>query len=203
MERLHDIGTGVTAHAFRVESWEIARKDGGVFLHFSYDEPTPEELAASTAEPVPPSTDPTAPEPSATPSPAPADPSKSPSSGKTDLLPASILPASSASNISQTQTSTSPAKLFIPLVVKSAQEHGGFPFWLGHGGTRFGFGEGLGSTFKVYDALGRSRVRSVGDAEEREVAVSDAFTGSEAKARAGGGKVWMVKGRQWTEVSRS
>ncbi|RXK35460.1 hypothetical protein M231_07272 [Tremella mesenterica] len=40
MERLHDISSKVKGHGFKVESWEVARKDGGVFLHFSYLPPS-------------------------------------------------------------------------------------------------------------------------------------------------------------------
>jgi len=42
----------VKGHGFRVESFEIARKDGGVFMHFSYIPPaTPSKASETTGEP--------------------------------------------------------------------------------------------------------------------------------------------------------
>lgn len=45
MEQLNQIVAGLKGrHAFRLESWEIARKDGGVFCHFTYLRPKLSQL---------------------------------------------------------------------------------------------------------------------------------------------------------------
>ncbi|OXM81077.1 exonuclease [Cryptococcus neoformans Bt63] len=43
LEHLHVIANDVKVHGFQVENWEVSRKDGGVFLHFSYTTPTEEQ----------------------------------------------------------------------------------------------------------------------------------------------------------------
>ena len=55
MDRLREIGSEISGHGFRIESWEIARKDGGVFMHFSYIPPQKveqEEAVTATAPEV-------------------------------------------------------------------------------------------------------------------------------------------------------
>ncbi|KJE05169.1 exonuclease [Cryptococcus gattii NT-10] len=45
LEHLHNIASDVKVHGFQVENWEVSRKDGGVFLHFSYIAPTEERIS--------------------------------------------------------------------------------------------------------------------------------------------------------------
>ena len=158
MERLHDIGTEVTTHSFRVESWEIARKDGGVFMHFSYI-PPPE-----------------------------------PERDSVDLSSIAGLPDLSAAY------QTSPGALFLPTLVDAAKKHGGWPSWVGQwwadwtGGSRQGV-----PGHKIYSQ--RKGVTSVGEEDDLTVVKGSGAGMRGIQAAAGGGRIWVVKGRQWTEVS--
>ena len=142
MDRLAEIGAEVSDHDFRIESWEIARKDGGVFMHFSYvppklDKQTVEEETEATA---------TAPDIKVNP--------------------------------------TSPGWLFLPALNAAAEKHGGFPSWLGQWWAARSFGNLPGH--QKYPG--------------REVIETEDGKGPQGvRWMAGGGRVWVVKGKQWTE----
>ncbi|ORY30013.1 RNA12 protein-domain-containing protein [Naematelia encephala] len=166
MERLHDIGSDITIHDFRVESWEIERKDGGVFCHFSYIPPAIEEDGESR---------------------------------ELDLSGVQALPEVAKAK------KDSPGRLFLPHLLESASRHGGFPSWLGQWWANRWAGQGaaMGSTpgHTLYSSLGH-RVKAVGADEEGEGGTVVKGSGSGLtgiQAAAGGGRVWVVKGRQWTE----
>jgi len=138
MDRLREIGSEITGHGFRIESWEIARKDGGVFMHFSYIPPKQvEEEEAVTA---------TAPEVIVNP--------------------------------------TSPGRLFLPQIHQAAERHGGFPNWLGQWWVR----RGLGAAVSHQKFPGRNVLETEGASQSQGL-----------RWLAGGGRVWVVKGKQWTE----
>lgn len=163
MEQLNDIGMDVKGNEFRIESWEIARKDGGVFMHYSY---------------IPP-------DPSATP-----DKDHPP-----DLSSINTLPEGAHAG------AFSPGRLFLPQLLESAGRHGGWPSWLGQWWANL---RTQGSTVPGHRIWARDKVHttsSVGEADE-ETKVKGSGTGlSNVQVAAGGGRVWVVKGRQWTEVS--
>ena len=136
MERLSEIGSEIQGHGFRIESWEIARKDGGVFLHFSYVPPVETEAEKDEEK-------------------------------KLETITA--LP---------TQTG-SPGKLFIPQILEASKKHGGIPSWLGQWYAQKWESKNNVPGHVIYQA----------DAEPGEI-----------KWRAGMDRIWVVKGRQWTEV---
>ena len=153
MERLHSIGADLTDHAFRIENWEIARKDGGVFLHFSYIPKSVEDEVGSESGEVP--------------------------------------------------SESSPGRLFIPRLVESARKHGGIPSWLGQWWVNRWEGRGRrgGSPgHRIYYA-GLRTTSTIGQEDEESLLRGGESGMSETEAMAGGGRVWLVKGRQWTEVS--
>ena len=173
MERLHDIAADITGNGFRVESWEIARKDGGVFLHFSYLPPPPsksDEVSRVEAE-------------------------------------SSILNVNSLPEIG-TKGASNPARLFIPQFTAAASAKGGMPSWLGdwHYARRveFALSEGM---VQYSQGVQGTTLRSVGAGtagEGQGTAVMSTGSGLRGTQEAtGNGRVWLVKGRQWTEVRRS
>lgn len=168
MERLKDIADEIKDHSFKVESWEIARKDGGVFMHFSYvppKTPTAEEEITETATVA------TAPEVVINPN--------------------------------------SPGKLFLPGFVEAAKKHGGFPSWLGQWwASRMGNGIQRG-THAAFP--GREIIPASYEVDNTEQGTDAGIKtpGEEISQREGGiqgikwmagsGRVWVVKGKQWTE----
>ena len=155
MERLTDIGADIRGPGFRVESWEIARKDGGVFMHFSYIPPADEHDVEN------------------------------------DLSSMTALPESAA------PTSLAPARLFLPQLLRSAKKHGGLPSWLGQWWANRWSGRGRIPGHRLYSAGITSTVE-----DDDETFVKRSGSGMAGiQAAAGGGRVWVVKGRQWTEVS--
>lgn len=158
MERLHDISSDVTGHGFRIESMEIARKDGGVFMHFSYLPPNPSDEAAV----------------------------------EKDLSSISSMPEVVA------PSSLSPGRLFLSQLVESAKKRGGFPSWLGQWWANRWEGRGGVPGHRLYSAGGGTRI----DGEGGGTLVKGSGSGMTGiQAAAGDGRVWVVKGRQWTEVS--
>ena len=165
MERLHDITSEITGHSFRVEAWEITRKDGGVFLHFSYMPPKDEEEVEKDLSSI-------------------------------SSIPEVVVP-----------TSLSPGRLFLPQLMDSAKRKGGFPSWLGQWwANRWEGRHGIGTPGHRLYTSGLRRDESDRDVRENGMTnmTSDniprtGMTGIQAIA--GGGRVWVVKGRQWTEVS--
>lgn len=143
-------------HAFRVESWEVARKDGGVFCHFSYVPPALDQLPrkAFTND-------------FHTPEDAVPDP-------------------------------TSPAALFLPLFIEAAHKHGGWPSWLGPWWS------------SLFDEISTGKKASACSNEaghhmfSGDLAPPKGVDASIPELRgwqrtAGAGRIWLVRGRQWTE----
>lgn len=165
MEQLNDIATEVKGNGFRIESWEIARKDGGVFMHYSY---------------IPP------------------DPSSVSSSHTPDLSSINTLPEATHPGLS-----VSPGRLFLPQILESAKKHGGWPSWLGQWWANLGGKGSMVPGHRIWARDGSTPITSVGEGGD-ETRVQGNGTGlSHVQAAAGGGRVWVVKGRQWTEVRSS
>ncbi|ORX33380.1 RNA12 protein-domain-containing protein [Kockovaella imperatae] len=168
MERLHDIASEISGNGFRVESWEIARKDGGVFLHFSYIPPPPpkegEEVSRVEAE--------------------------------TTATMFGALPEVGKSK-------NNPARFFIPQFIQSAQKHGGIPHWLGEWGQPRWIEKNLAAGHTLYSrGIEKPGITFVGQGEDNSSGTSVLGTGSGLKGvqeLVGNGRVWLVKGRQWTE----
>jgi len=141
-------------HAFKVESWEVNRKDGGVFCHFSYLPPKEEDLPKIKDTSI------------HTPEDLPADP-------------------------------TSPASLFLPLLLAAAHKKGGWPHWAGAWWSSWI--ERSAGNGRTTDEAGHHLYRgdlSVPDGVAADVGVPK-LQGWQRVA--GRGRVWMVRGRQWTE----
>jgi hypothetical protein len=135
-------------HAFKVESWEVNRKDGGVFCHFSYLPPKVDELAriADSAIHTP-----------------------------EDMVP----------------EPTSPASLFLPYLVDAARRKGGWPHWAGPWwGSWLEPAAGGRTTDEAGHHLYRGDLSPDKDTTPR-------LQGWQRVA--GAGRVWVVRGRQWTE----
>jgi hypothetical protein len=171
MEQLSDIGSEISGHGFRIESWEISRKDGGVFMHFSYIPPP----APNTVDGI----------------------DKEGQEINKDLSAINALPEKSYAKPS------SPGRLFMPQLVDSAKKHGGFPSWLGQQWANWTRGQSgdLGRVpgHELYSMRGTA---GVGINEVDGTVVKGSGSGMRGvQALAGDGRVWLVKGRQWTEVS--
>jgi hypothetical protein len=167
METLHDIGSEISGHGFRLESWEIARKDGGVFMHFSYVPPDPEAVKEKEPEP--------------------------------DLGPISGVPEVGGIN------PTSPGKLFLSQLLAASRKHGGFPSWLGQWWASRWEANAMIPGHTLWTRYRPEVHNSVGLDETNEggTVVKSSGTGMRGiQAIAGGGRVWIVKGRQWTEVCK-
>lgn len=184
MEQLSDIASEISGHGFRIESWEISRKDGGVFMHFSYIPPTDEEIIRTRSE------------------------KEREEDVNKELSAINALPERTYARPS------SPGRLFLPKLVASAKKHGGFPSWLGQAWANWTNGQtgdmGRVPGHELYATRTAGSGSGSGAANELEVATVDGTvikgTGSGMRgiqAMAGVGRVWLVKGRQWTEVSLS
>ncbi|KAL1411010.1 mitochondrial escape protein 2 [Vanrija albida] len=156
LEELADIAAELKdAYGFRVESWEVARKDGGVFCHFSYFPPHPPELPLVDTD-----SDFHAPE---------------------DIQP----------------EPTSPAALFLPRFVAAAEKHGGWPSWLGSWWSNWR-DEKKNRNARTVDDSGHHFYR--GDAQVLHTDSQHEVTALRGWQRtAGAGRIWVVRGRQWTE----
>lgn len=86
--------------------------------------------------------------------------------------------------------SSKPAAIFLPLLTAAAEKHGGLPSWLGDWWASWG------STARPSLSSGET-ISSVGNDGTR---VSD---GVPKKTASGNGRIWAVKGRQWTEVCKA
>jgi len=168
MEQLSDIGSEITGNGFRIESWEISRKDGGVFMHFSYIPPTSLTVNDKEGEEI-----------------------------NKDLLAINALPEKSYAKPS------SPGRLFMPQLVDSAKKHGGFPSWLGQQWANWTRGQS-GDLGRVpgHELYAMRGTVGIGINEVDGTVVKGSGSGVRGiQALAGDGRVWLVKGRQWTEVS--
>lgn len=157
LEELADIAAELKGvYGFRVESWEVARKDGGVFCHFSYFPPHPPELPAAGTD-----ADFHAPE---------------------DLTP----------------EPTSPAALFLPRFVGAAEKHGGWPSWLGSWYANWRDEKKNNNNDRTVDDSGHHFYR--GDARVLTTETKcDTSSLRGWQRTAGTGRIWVVRGRQWTE----
>ena len=171
MEQLSDITSEITGHGFRIESWEISRKDGGVFMHFSYIPPTDSEVLSTRSEQE-----------------------KEESTNK-ELSAINALPERTYARPS------SPGRLFLPQLVESAKKHGGFPSWLGQAWANWTNGQ-TGDVGRVPGhELYATRSAGAGSQTVDGTVIRGTGSGmSGIQAMAGDGRVWLVKGRQWTEV---
>ena len=168
MEQLSDIGSEITGNGFRIESWEISRKDGGVFMHFSYIPPSSPQTQDKEGEEM-----------------------------NKDLSAINALPERSLAK------PASPGRLFMPQLVESAKKHGGFPSWLGQQWANWTRGQS-GDLGRVpgQELYAMRGTVGVGVNEVDGTVVKGSGSGMRGiQALAGDGRVWLVKGRQWTEVS--
>ena len=197
MEQLNDIGMEVQGHGFRIESWEIARKDGGVFLHYSYIPPDPaslpkikqgEDVSYISALPD-----------TGADSAASHPPSSAGGEGSGKAKSEEEQKAETAAQA----LAASPGRLFLPQLLASARSRGGFPSWLGQWWANFGSQTQSIPGHRVWARGGArySQLKSVGEEEEENVVKGSGSGMSSVQAAAGGGRVWVVKGRQWIEVS--
>jgi hypothetical protein len=113
-----------------------------------------------------------------------------------DLSPLNALPPASLPN------PTSPARLFLPLLLESAKAQGGFPSWLGDWWANWTSRPGGIPGHSLYSNKPPTGITSIGEDEETGgTLVKGSGAGmANLAALAGGGRVWVVKGRQWTEV---
>lgn len=166
LEHLHTIASDVKVHGFQVENWEVSRKDGGVFLHFSYIAPT--EGGTSKEE------------------------------EKIDEEKAARIGVELTPSYAQNQ----PGRLFISPLEKSAQKHGGWPSWLGNWWAQKKWHDDRkvpGHT--LYSSRAEDSEDAAADVDEGGLVKGSAGAVKGLKGVAGGGRVWVVKGKQWTEVS--
>ncbi|KAK8869527.1 hypothetical protein IAR55_000093 [Kwoniella newhampshirensis] len=188
LERLHDIAQEVTSYGFRVESWEVSRKDGGVFMHFSYIPPPEKDLTASSAS--------------------------KPSSAKKDETGVAATEAEDQEQEVEKEGAelaginvipdlanvkpNSPGRLFIPKLEKAAQLHGGWPSWLGQwsGTAERNLGRSIPG-HAIYSADAPAAGTSAGGGGDLRKGSADGVKGLQAAA--GAGRIWVVKGKQWTE----
>lgn len=142
---------------FRVEGWEIARKDGGIFLNYSYRIPT-DPGQANLADAVP------------------------------------------------------PPKLLLAKLTAAAKRRGGFPSWLGNWWATATLSKApdASSVSDRLDATGRpiqplsvpeGTTRHTEDVEDPSFYETRAERKRRLMLESGDGRLWNVKGRQWTEVS--
>ncbi len=143
-------------HAFKVESWEVARKDGGVVCHFSYVPPALDQLPRKAF-----TNDFHTPE---------------------DAIPDPV----------------SPSALFLPLFVEAAHKHGGFPTWIGPWWSSLLDGTGMNRRASACSNEAGHYLFS-GDLAAPKGADGHAPELRGWQRTAGAGRVWMVRGRQWTE----
>lgn len=142
-------------HAFKVESWEVARKDGGVFCHFSYVPPALDQLPRKAF-----THDFHTPE---------------------DALPDPV----------------SPAALFLPLFVEAAHKRGGWPSWIGPWWSSL-LGSGGNKKASACSTEAGHTLFS-GDLAPIKGSNTDVPELRGWQRTAGAGRIWMVRGRQWTE----
>lgn len=102
----------------------------------------------------------------------------------------------------------SPGKLFLPQFVEAAKRHGGFPSWLGQwwASRKFGIPEGMSPAHAAFP--GREIIPVLHEEHTAEQGQKEVGAGKEVKKEggiqgikwmAGSGRVWVVKGKQWTE----
>ncbi|WWC69163.1 uncharacterized protein I206_103099 [Kwoniella pini CBS 10737] len=157
LERIHDITQDINLFDFKLESLEISRKDGGVFLHFSYLPP-----AINSSENGEIGND-----------------------KEKDIIGSQITGAPASS-------SSSPGKLFIEALEKSAKDHGGWPSWLGDW-----YVSQKSNLLQNTSIVPGHALYSVSDHEG--LIKGDESEKKDLEVNTGMGRVWIVKGRQWTE----
>ncbi|WVR05410.1 hypothetical protein IAU60_002425 [Kwoniella sp. DSM 27419] len=163
LERINDIAQGVTKHDFRVESLEVSRKDGGVFLHFSYLPPSASELETATEG---------------------GKEEKDRVASTTMVLP------------------DSPGKLFVAALEDSAKQRGGWPSWLGDwwAARKLSLGTGVPGHALYSTQPAKGEDGEIGqDTQGGVLRKGDEGEKKGLQAMVGDGRIWVVKGRQWTE----
>ncbi|WRT67442.1 uncharacterized protein IL334_004413 [Kwoniella shivajii] len=173
LERIHDITQDVTENDFKLESLEVSRKDGGVFLHFSYLPPTPtptdtySQAEGGGVE---------------------GEGEGEGEGGKTkDVI-------GIQTQLSDKPDPAAPGKLFIESLERSAKKHGGWPNWLGDWwiSRKIGINESLSITavpgHSLYSTSPQDGLKKGDEIEKKGIEINT-----------GAGRIWIVKGRQWTE----
>ncbi|GMK54094.1 hypothetical protein CspeluHIS016_0106800 [Cutaneotrichosporon spelunceum] len=144
-------------YAFQVESWEVARKDGGMFCHFSYVAPSVDQLPRKAFV-------------------------------NEFHTPEEVLP-----------NPVSAAALFLPLFIEAAHKHGGWPTWVGPWWSSLLEGRGINRRASVCSNEAGHHLYSGNLAPPKGGADGHAPELRGWQRTAGAGRVWMVRGRQWTE----
>ncbi|KIS00931.1 exonuclease [Cryptococcus deuterogattii 2001/935-1] len=93
-----------------------------------------------------------------------------------------------------------PGRLFISPLEKSAQKHGGWPSWLGNWWAQKKWHDDRkvpGHT--LYSSRAEDSEDAAADVDEGGLVKGSAGAVKGLKGVAGGGRVWVVKGKQWTE----
>ncbi|OCF71499.1 exonuclease [Kwoniella mangroviensis CBS 8886] len=162
LERIYDITREIDLYEFKLESLEVSRKDGGVFLHFSY---------------IPPS------------EPSPSRKKEEVEGEIKDIIGSQLTSTTTPSS----PTTVTPGKLFIEVLNDKAKNLGGWPNWLGdwYSNKKLNLVNNTTAVpgHSLYSTGSEQGVLKKGDeVEKKGIEVS---TGAE--------RVWIVKGRQWTE----
>ncbi|WVW82700.1 hypothetical protein I302_104711 [Kwoniella bestiolae CBS 10118] len=162
LERIHDITRQIDLYEFKLESLEVSRKDGGVFLHFSYIPRTSPSTSSSASK-------------------------EGPEGEIKDII------GSQLSSTAPSTSSPTPGKLFIEELNEKAKTSGGWPNWLGdwYAAQKLNLVNNTTAVpgHSLYSTGAEQGVLKKGDeVEKKGIEVS---TGAE--------RVWIVKGRQWTE----
>ncbi|TYJ54332.1 hypothetical protein B9479_004997 [Cryptococcus floricola] len=164
LDKLHAIASGVHAHGFTVESFEVSWKDGGVFMHYSYVPPAEDVTPTADAE-----------------------------AAEEKVARLGVEPGLAS------WTKNLPGRLFIPHLEESAKAHGGWPSWLGKYWASRQWSdrnrEVPGHT--LYSAVEEDVDGTVEEGGGLRKGSVGGVRGLQAAA--GGGRVWVVKGKQWTE----
>ncbi|WVQ99031.1 hypothetical protein IAU59_006163 [Kwoniella sp. CBS 9459] len=201
MERIHDIARDVDLHGFRVESLEASRKDGGVFLHFSYIPPSASASASAGASALKSEAGPSGKSESSSDDKAPSTAAEEDQTKDRVAVPLEVIP-------------DSPGKLFIPALEESAQRNGGWPSWLGDwwASRKLSLGSSVPG-HALYSTSPSSSESSSGSGGAESSKEGEGSNGKDGgilrkgdegekkglQAMVGEGRIWVVKGRQWTE----
>jgi hypothetical protein len=107
----------------------------------------------------------------------------------------------------------SPGKLFLGVLKDSAEKNGGWPSWLGGwwarrwegrggvpGHTLYSPGSEIGVVRNITRGGGESEKKHIKTGDLSESVVKGGIGIGGIQAAAGNGRVWVVRGRQWTEV---
>ncbi|WWC89726.1 uncharacterized protein L201_004651 [Kwoniella dendrophila CBS 6074] len=182
LERIHDITQEITGlHDFKVESLELSRKDGGIFLHFSYIPPS--ALTSSSSASKQPSS-----------SSSSVEQGEVQQEGNKDESEVKDVIGSQISSTSEVSSSITPGKLFIEELEKAAKKHGGWPNWLGdwYSNQKSNLLQNKVNSavpgHSLYSSDPKEGLKKGDESEKKDI-----------ETNTGVGRIWVVKGRQWTE----